>query len=92
VSRATRAGSHSLEVDLARLKDGATSAAATADRLVRDVVAAEPVLALGAAAGLGFLVGGGASRARLADLAGVGARLVGAWLVKEFLERPPQQE
>lgn len=92
MSGATRAGAASLETDLSRFKRGAASAAANADRFVRAVVVAEPVLAIGAAAGLGFLIGGGASRARLQDLARVGGRMVGAWLVKEFLERSPTQE
>jgi hypothetical protein len=89
---AAREGAPSLEGDLSQLKANATRAAAKIDRCVQDAVAAEPIVAVGAAAGLGFLIGGGVSRASIKGLAGIGARMVGAWLAKEFLERPPTQE
>lgn len=92
MSAPAREGAPSFEADLMRLKSHAASAAAKVDRFVHDAVAAEPLVAVGAAAGLGFLIGGGASHASIKGLAGVGVRMLGAWLAKEFLERPPTQE
>ncbi len=70
------------------------SAGATQDlrRKLRDTVEEQPVLALGAAVGIGFLLGGGLSRRALTVLLGVGTRMAGAWLEQEFLERADAQE
>lgn len=83
---------HTLQADLRRLQASAESAAGEADRLLRDTVSAQPLLAVGAAAGLGFLLGGGLPRGALTLLLGVGARLAGAWLQQEFLEHADTQE
>ena len=71
----------SLGGDLARLEES-----------LREAVGAAPVLTLGAAAGIGFLLGGGLPRGALTVLLGVGARMAGAWLEQEFLERAEAQE
>jgi hypothetical protein len=47
---------------------------------------------VGVAAGLGFMIGGGMTSARFRGLIDVGARMAGAWLVKEYIERPSTQE
>jgi hypothetical protein len=87
-----RQQAHTLQEDLLRLQESAESAAGEADRKLRDAVAAQPLLAIGAAAGLGFLLGGGLPRGALTLLLGVGARKAGAWLQQEFLEPADTQE
>jgi hypothetical protein len=82
----------SLQGDLARLQEHLGAAAVEVDRTLRDAVSAQPLLAVGAAAGLGFLLGGGLTRAAATLLLGAGARLAGAWLDQEFLERAHAQE
>jgi hypothetical protein len=77
----TNARARSLPADLARLEE-----------TLRDTVAEQPALALGAAVGIGFLLGGGLSRGALTVLLGVGTRMAGAWLQQEFLERADAQE
>ena len=74
MSESTRARS-SLSADIARLEE-----------TLREVVAEQPVLTMGAAAGIGFLLGGGLPRGALTLLLGIGTRMAGAWLEREFLE------
>lgn len=83
---------HSLGADLMRLQERLEHTAGEADRALRDAVSAQPLLAVGAAAGLGFLLGGGLPRGALTVLLAVGTRLAGAWLQQEFLESPDTQE
>jgi hypothetical protein len=78
----------SLQGDLARLG----SATADVDRTLRHAVSAQPLLAVGAAAGIGFLLGGGLSRGAATLLLGVGARIAGAWLDEQVRERAHAQE
>lgn len=73
--------SRSLTADLARLEE-----------TLRDVVDEQPILTMGAAAGIGFLLGGGLPRGALTLLLGIGTRMAGAWLEREFLERADAQE
>ena len=77
----------SLEADLLRLQAGVENAAGQADRILRDAISAAPLVTVGAVAGLGFLIGGGLPRGALTLFLGVGARMAGAWLQNEFLER-----
>jgi hypothetical protein len=83
---------HTLQADLLRLQESVEHTAGEADRKLRDAVSAQPLLTVGAAAGLGFLLGGGLPRGALTMLLGVGARLAGAWLQQEFLEHADTQE
>ena len=83
---------HTLRADFLRLQESVESAAGEADRKLCDAVAAQPLLAVGAAAGLGFLLGGGLPRGALTLLLGVGARMASAWLQQEFLEPADTQE
>lgn len=84
---------HTLQADLLRLQESVERTAGEADRKLRDGVSAQPLLAVGAAAGLGLLLGGGLlPRGALTLLLGVGARLAGAWLQQEFLEHADTQE
>jgi hypothetical protein len=92
MTRRERADAHTLQADLLRLQNRAGSAAERADRILRDTVSTTPLLAVGAAAGLGFLIGGGLPRGSLGLFVGVGARMAGAWLQREFLENPDTQE
>jgi hypothetical protein len=71
----------SLGADLEWLEEG-----------LRELVREQPVLTVGAAAGLGFLLGGGPPRGVVTLLLGIGARMAGAWLEQEFLERADAQE
>ena len=87
-----RQDAHSLQADLLRLRESVENAAGEADQKRRDAVLAQPLLAVGAAAGLGFLLGGGLPRRALTLLLGVGARMAGAWLQQEFLEPADTQE
>jgi hypothetical protein len=72
---------HAEPLDLARL----LAAASRLERKLREAVEAEPALALGAAAGIGFLVGGGLPRGAAALLLGASARLASAWLERTLL-------
>lgn len=47
---------------------------------------------LGAATGIGFLLGGGVPRGSLTLLLGVGVRLAGAWLGRELLDGTQRTE
>jgi hypothetical protein len=87
-----RKQSRTLRADLSRLQTSAESAAGKADRLLRDVVSAAPALTVGTAAGIGFLIGGGLPPGSFGLLLGVGARMTGAWLQREFLQRTGMQE
>jgi hypothetical protein len=60
-------------------------------RRLRDVVEERPGLALGAAAGIGFVLGG-LPRGALTVLLGVGTRMAGAFLQREFLGSANAQE
>lgn len=71
----------SMSGDLARLEE-----------TLHEVVAEQPVLTVCAAAGIGFLLGGGLPRGGLTLLLGFGARMAGAWLERELLERADAQE
>lgn len=71
----------SLGGDLARLEE-----------TLRGIVDEQPILTMGAAAGIGFLLGGGLPRGTLTLLLGIGTRMAGAWLEREFLERADAQE
>jgi hypothetical protein len=46
---------------------------------LRDTVSEQPLLAMGAAAGIGFFLGGGLTRGAVTLLLGAGARLAGEW-------------
>lgn len=59
---------------------------------LRDAVGEHPALALGAAAGIGFVLGGGLPRGAFTLLLGIGTRMAGAWLEREFRERANAQE
>lgn len=58
---------------------------------LRDVVDERPKLALGAAAGIGLVLGG-LPRGALTVLLGLGTRAAGAWLQREFLGSADAQE
>jgi hypothetical protein len=60
-------------------------------RRLRDVVDERPGLALGAAAGIGLVLGG-LPRGAITVLLGVGTRMAGAWLQREFLGSADAQE
>jgi hypothetical protein len=90
--RTSRERPHTLQSDLLRLQESFEHSAGEADRMLRDAVSGQPLLTVGAAAGLGFLLGGGLPRGAITVLLGVGARLAGAWLQQEFLEPPDPQE
>jgi hypothetical protein len=75
---------HTLQDDLLRPQTRFGQSAADADRMLRDAASAQPLLTVAAAAGLGFLLGGGLSRGALTVLLGVGARVAGAWLQQEL--------
>jgi len=61
-------------------------------RTVEEAVSDQPVLALAAAAGVGFVLGGGLPPGVLTLLLGAGARMAGAWLQQELLDRTHPQE
>ena len=86
------ARAHSLLGDLSRLEEALEIATRDLEQKLRDTIEDQPVLALGAAAGVGFLLGGGVSRGALTLLLGVGTRMAGAWLQREFLESADAQE
>lgn len=87
-----RARVRSLHGDLSNLEESLEAATKDLRQKLRDTVDEQPVLAVGAAAGIGFLLGGGLSRGALTLLLGVGTRMAGAWLQREFLERADAQE
>ena len=90
--RAKRDTARNLQADLSRLQANFEGAAGEAERMVRSTVSAQPLLAVGAAAGVGFLIGGGLPRGAITMLLGVGARMAGAWLQQEFLEHSDSKE
>ena len=92
MSRTKKKAARNLHADMRRLQSNVEGAAGEAERMVRSTVAAQPLLAVGAAAGVGFLIGGGLPRGALTMLLGVGARMAGAWLQQEFLEHPDRPE
>jgi len=92
MSTGARDETRTLHADLAHLQEAVEDAAGDVDRKLRDAVSAQPLLAVGVAAGIGFLLGGGLSRGAASLLLGAGARLAGAWLQQEFLERADAQE
>jgi len=75
-----------LEADLRRLQAGAADAKGQVDRLLHRTVSSAPLLAVGAAAGLGFILGGGLPRGAIGVLFGIGARMTSAWVEQQFLE------
>lgn len=87
-----REPSRTLQADLLRLQESFEQTAGEADRKLRSAVDAQPLLAVGAAAGLGFLLGGGLPRGAVTVLLGIGARMAGAWLQQEFLEPSYEEE
>ena len=78
--------------DLSQFEETLETGARELRQKLRDTVEDQPVLAVGAAAGVGFLLGGGLPRGALTLLLGVGTRVAGAWLQREFLERADAQE
>lgn len=84
--RASSASGRSLRGDLQWITDGAGDLSARADTALRELVRSDPGLAIGAAAGLGFLVGGGIPRGAVTVLLGIGARMGGEWLKELVLE------
>lgn len=87
-----RQHARTLQADLSRLQQSVESAVGEADEKLRDAISAQPLLTIGAAAGLGFLLGGGLPRGTLTVLLEVGTRMAGAWLQQEFLEHSDIQE
>lgn len=81
MSRDKAEQTRSLSADFARIEEK-----------VREAVDEQPVLTVGAAAAVGFLIGGGFSRAGLTVLLGIGARMGTAWFEREFLESADAQE
>ena len=73
-----------LRSDLDRLHARVASAKDGALRLLEEAVAAEPFVATAAAAGLGFVLGGGLPRRTIALLFGTGTRAAAAWLGEEI--------
>lgn len=86
------ARARSLLGDLSEFEETLEAAARDLHQKVRETVEDQPVVALGAAAGVGFLLGGGLSRGAITLILGVGTRMAGAWLQREFLERADAQE
>jgi len=83
---------HTLRTDLSRFQETLGCAADDVDRMLREAVSEQPVLAIGAAAGIGFLLGGGLPRSALTLLLGVGTRMAGEWFQREFLQSADAQE
>ena len=77
VPRTLRSDLYSLHARIASTKDDAL-------RLLKEAVVAEPFVATAAAAGLGFVLGGGLPRGTIALLFGTGARVAAAWLGEEI--------
>jgi len=76
-----------LRSDLDRLHARVASAKDGALRLLEEAVAAEPFVATAAAAGLGFVLGGGLPRGAIALLFRTGTRAAAAWLGEGILLR-----
>ena len=79
--RNTEQQTRSLSADFSRIEE-----------TLRDAVDEQPVLTVGAAAAIGFLLGGGFSRGGHTVLLGIGARMGTAWFEREFLEGADAQE
>jgi len=73
-----------LRSDLDRIRSRVASAKDRALRLLEQAVAAEPFAATVAAAGLGFVLGGGLPRGTIALLFGTGTRAAAVWLGEEI--------
>ena len=76
-----------LQCDLQRLRDRAASATRDAEQKIGSVVQGEPYLAIAAALGVGFLLGGGIKRSTATLLLGAGARMLAFRLGDDLLER-----
>lgn len=87
-----RNDARTIQTDFRRLRADVRDATAQTDRFIRDIVSSAPVVAVGTAAALGFLVGGGIPRSAVTTFLAVGARMAGSWLEREFLERNHPQE
>ncbi len=86
MKRGAERRTHSLRSDLRRISRGAGDLSARADTALREIARTDPGLVLGAAAGLGFLMGGGLPRGAITVLLGIGTRMGGAWLQDLVLE------
>lgn len=84
MSRRTARVDRTLRSDLEQARAAAVDASRKVDQVLRETVSEQPVLAVGAAAGLGFLLGGGMRSSAITVLLGVGARMAGAYLEREF--------
>jgi len=73
-----------LRSDLDRLLSRVASAKDGALRVLEEAVAAEPLVATAAAAGLGFVLSGGLPRGTIGLLFGTGIRVAAAWLGEEI--------
>jgi ElaB/YqjD/DUF883 family membrane-anchored ribosome-binding protein len=82
--REEKAVPRTLRSDVDRLRSRVASATDGALRLLDEAVAAEPFVATAAAAGLGFLLGGGLPRGSIALLFETGTRVAAAWLGEEI--------
>ncbi|MBK7951816.1 MAG: hypothetical protein IPK00_24395 [Deltaproteobacteria bacterium] len=82
----------SLRSDLHRISGQAGDLSARADAALHEIVRSDPALAIGAAAGLGFLLGGGVPRGAVTVLLGVGTRMAGSWLQDLVLETLQDKE
>ena len=71
--------------DLEGLRLHAASAKSCAERLLVEAVRAQPFAATAAAAGVGFLLGGGIPRGAMVLLVGTVTRVAAAWLSEEIL-------
>jgi hypothetical protein len=80
---------HTLRGDIAWLEESLHNGELL--RRLRDVVDERPTLALGAAAGVGLVLGG-LPRGALTVLLGVGTRMAGAWMQRQFLGSADAQE
>jgi ElaB/YqjD/DUF883 family membrane-anchored ribosome-binding protein len=74
-----------LRSDLEGLRLRAASAKSGVERLLSEAVRAQPFTATAAAAGIGFLLGGGLPRGAMVLLVGTATRIAGAWLSNEIL-------
>lgn len=92
MSRRTKCDGRTLRSDLQQVRTSATEASRTADRVLRETVSEQPVLVVGAAAGIGFLLGGGMRSSVVTLLLGVGARMAGAYLEREFSPQSRDEE
>jgi hypothetical protein len=76
-----------LRSDLEWLCERAETAGREAEQKIESTVRQEPFLAVGAALGLGFLLGGGVQRSTWTVLLGVGSRMLAAKVGSDVLER-----